>query len=63
MKYEVNCHELCWYNVTHIVEADSEEEAARLVFAGEGEITNEEFDCLDQIDIENVKKIEEDELH
>lgn len=29
----------------------------------EDDLVNEEFDCVDQIDIENVRRIEEDELH
>jgi len=57
-KYRIETHELRWYWGTYEVEAESEEEAIELVYAGEGS-SYSDYDCTDQIDIELVKVVDD----
>ena len=57
-KYKVNTHELHWVWGYYEVEAESEEEARKLVYAGEGQ-SYLDFDCIDQIDIERIEKADD----
>lgn len=53
-KYSIKTHELIWTYGYYEVEAESEEEAIELVYAGEGQI-DYDTDCIDQIDIESIR--------
>jgi hypothetical protein len=57
-KYKVETHELHWVWVYYEVEAESEEEAIDLVYAGEGQL-DFDLDCIDQIDIEKIEKLDD----
>ena len=57
MKYRVKTHELCWYNCYYTVEANSEEEARDLIESGEGNMEYNDFDVVDQVDIESIEEI------
>ena len=59
MKYTVGTHELCWYNCYYTVEADSEEEAKKLIESGEGDLEYNDYNTTEQIDFESIKIIEE----
>ena len=59
MKYLVRTHCLEWHNIGLIVEADSEEEAKELVIEEvEGDVYYDDYDTIDQIDIESVEEYE-----
>ena len=55
-KYRIKTHELHWMWGCYEVEADSEEEAVELVYAGEGQV-DFDFDCADQLDIDQIEEI------
>lgn len=57
-KYKIKTHELIWVYGYYEVEAESEEEAVELVHAGEGQI-DYDTDCVDQIDIEQIKETDD----
>lgn len=57
-KYKVKTHELQWVWGYYEVEAKSEEEAIELVSCGEGQ-TDFDLDCIDQIDIDRIEKIDD----
>ena len=57
-KYKVKTHELHWLWGYYEVEAESEEEAIELVYAGEGQL-DFDLDCIDQIDIERIKETDD----
>ena len=57
-KYKVKTHELYWLWGYYEVEAESEEEAIELVYAGEGQL-DFDLDCIDQIDIERIKETDD----
>ena len=59
MIYLVRTHCLEWHNIGLIVEADSEEEAKELVIEEvEGDVYYDDYDTIDQIDIESVEEYE-----
>ena len=59
MKYLVKTDCLEWHNIGLIVEADSEEEAKELVIEEvEGDVYYDDYDTIDQIDIESVEEYE-----
>ena len=59
MIYLVRTHCLEWHNIGFIVEADSEEEAKELVAEEvEGNVYYDDYDTIDQIDIESVEEYE-----
>ena len=57
-KYKVKTHELHWMCGYYEVEAESEEEARALVYAGEGQL-DFDLDCIDQIDIEQIEETDD----
>lgn len=57
-KYKVKTHELHWLWGYYEVEAESEEEARKLVYAGEGQ-TDLDFDCIDQLEIEQIEETDD----
>lgn len=57
-KYKVKTHELHWLWGYYEVEAESEEEARELIYTGEGQ-TYLDFDCVDQIDIEQIEEADD----
>lgn len=59
MKYRVKTHELCWYDCSYIVKADSEEEARDIIECGEGDTEYSDYDTTDRIDIVFIKEIKE----
>lgn len=57
-KYDVFVHELQWRNVIYRVEAESEDEAREFIEDyGEGDVISDDFDFLDQMDIEKIVEI------
>ena len=57
-KYKVKTHELHWLWGYYEVEAESEEEARELVYTGEGQ-TDLDFDCIDQLEIEQIEETDD----
>lgn len=57
-KYKVKTHELHWLWGYYEIEAESEEEAIELVYAGEGQI-DLDLDCIDQLDIEQIEETDD----
>lgn len=57
-KYKVKTHELHWMWGYYEIEAESEEEARELVYYGEGQL-DLDFDCIDQIDIEQIEEADD----
>lgn len=56
-KYIVKTEELHWVNVTYSVSAESEDEAKMLIETGQdGEVTDEDFDCVDQLSVISVEE-------
>lgn len=56
-KYDVTVHELQWRYVIYRIEAESEEEARDLADVGEGTVILDDFDTIEQIDVESVYKV------
>jgi len=56
--YKIKTHERHWLCGYYEVEAKSEEEAIELVCNGEG-LVDWDNDCIDQIDIEQVKETDD----
>lgn len=60
MKYLVKTHCLEWHNVGYIIEAESPEEASEIVEDTlSGDIYYDDFDVMEQIDIESVTEYED----
>ena len=57
-RYRIKTHDLCWYWSTYEVEAESEEQAQELIHMGEG-FVDSDFDCVDQIDIDQIEEIDD----
>lgn len=55
MKYLVRTNCLQWHDVGFIVEAESEEEAIDLTENLEGDIYYDNYDAIEQIDIETIE--------
>jgi hypothetical protein len=58
MKYLVRTHCLEWHSIGYIVEADSKEEASELAEELEGDIYYDNYDTVEQIDVESVEEYE-----
>lgn len=56
--YRIQTNELLWYNCVYEVVAESEEEAIILVENGDAKMINNSYDSTEQINIENITKIE-----
>lgn len=57
-KYKIKTHELHWLWAHYEVEAESKEEAKKLVYDGEGYV-DFDWDCIDQIDIEQIEETDD----
>ena len=57
-KYKVTIHEIHWIQGYYEVEAESEEEAKELVYAGRGQLDSD-LNCIDQIDIDQIEEIDD----
>ena len=55
MKYLVRTNCLQWHDVGFIVDAESEEEAIDLTENLEGDIYYDNYDAIEQIDIETIE--------
>ena len=55
MKYLVRTNCLQWHDVGFIVEAESKEEAIDLTENLEGDIYYDNYDAIEQIDIESIE--------
>lgn len=55
--YRVQTHELIWHNCVYEVEAESEEEAREIVEDCNAYMIDDQFDTIEQVDIEDIVEI------